>query len=1194
MSYPEIEEFASEDIGFQLATGKHGVQLFKNPVDFENVATSPLHLLSVGNTKKIYAVSNTTLVAVGHLLDLNSPDSIRLSLHTVDVPSLTCLSLNSSNDTLYGVSASNVVSMLVADIEAGNSKVTQVTDSGDVSTMAASPCSPLLYFFLKVDKSLIIVHGEESTIPAINAAAWSILGTTVGAVTDFEFSVFDVHGKLLVSHEFSDVELKDVSCVDSNNWFILATESEEDVYYLVNVELNTIKNVSSVALAPPFGDAERAHSLYSTSLVNWTAGTSYAFITSALSTDIATVECGNGSKLVTQLNDTDRAELPMDDDSGDDTLPVGFAIDVSATDLTVKEPCQGVEEAVGVLPRLLCLNNLGNLLIWYVFDTTGVKKGTVSLTRALEAITPAQSKTSSSGASEEKNSEITSTAKEEPKQAFGSTSFGQLSFGSRPSETSGFGSSGFGQPSLAQSSQESSGPEKPSGFGSGFGSSGFGSSSLGSSGFGKSSFGSKKEDSNSTSSGAGSTGFGGATFGQTSFGNKPTFGSSGFGATSGSSASSKPSNFGSFSSSSFSSTKTGQSPFGETQPPSGSPFGAVKASIDSPFGSKASTNSPFGNIGGSEPSPFGSARTSTASPFESTKPAPSPFGTMKPVPSPFGSTKPADSPFGSTEPAPSPFGTMKPVPSPFGSTKPSSSPFGALQQQKTNKESTPESSGDLFGPSSFGKLDLSEKSDDAPKTSLFGSGVAVKDENSEHSTINAEDTKATKETEDKESFSLPALGSNQVKSEPSAFEKLKSQEPGESVNSRNSSDELGTEEDSGVNRSESEASLSEAERTKNERSQQEKTETTKSQPLSVSKSDVEVPGADVKESKTEQISLKTKQAPVEKSSEGWKESILKIPEKVQNMSQNTTADQKLNVLNPDSSGLTDEVADSESDDQFRNDENKPDNEVQSVIDFQPLSLFAGWTSSPKRTNNKITNEILELLESSHANMTVLELNALSIQELIENCDFNDYVYGMEELEYPEIWTLGAVEDVTDIAYEVNSKVEESLVNARAQYKSLSRLMGVVEKCDSLKEQLSRIISQIAMFKQELDSPKTYNRPLDIKSQTLCYKLRKNFDNVQKNHELALEKIVQLKMKQQVDRDFVKKVEQVVFEIHAKSKLYREQFQELEVLLDNASEPSKTLSSPQSSGVITNFKSQKWRFASKFANPTVKKVNIDQI
>ncbi|SGZ48587.1 CIC11C00000004492 [Sungouiella intermedia] len=1069
MSYPEIEEFASEDIGFQLATGKHGVQLFENPVDFENVATSPLHLLSVGNTKKIYAVSNTTLVAVGHLLDLNSPDSIRLSLHTVNVPSLTCLSLNSSNDTLYGVSASNVVSMLVADIEVGDSKVTQVTDSGDVSKMAASPSSPRLYFFLKVDKSLIIVHGEESTIPAINAAAWSILGTTVGAVTDFEFSVFDVHGKLLVSHEFSDVELKGVSCVDSNNWFILATESEEDVYYLVNVELNTIKNVTSVALAPPFGDAERAHSLYSTSLVNWTAGTSYAFITSALSTDIATVECGNGSKLVTQLNDTDRAELPMDDDSGDDTLPVGFAIDVSATDLTVKEPCQGVEEAVGVLPRLLCLNNLGNLLIWYVFDTTGVKKGTVSLTRALEAITPAQSTTSSTEASEEKKTEITSTAKEEPQQAFGSTSFGQSSFGSRPSETSGFGSSGFGQPSLAQSSQESSGPEKPSGFGSsGFGSSGFGSSSLGSTGFGKSSFGSKKDESNSTSSGAGSSGFGGATFGQTSFGNKPTFGSSGFGATSGSSASSKPSNFGSFSSSSFSSTKTGQSPFGETQPPSGSPFGVVKASIDPPFGSKASTDSPFGNIGGSKPSPFGSAGTSTASPFGSTEPAPSPFGTMKPVPSPFGSTKPADSPFGSTEPAPSPFGTMKPVPSPFGSTKPadspfgstepapspfgtmkpiaspfgstkpSSSPFGALQQQKTNIESTPESSGDLFGPSSFGKLDLSEKSDDAPKTSLFGSGVAVKDEKLEHSTINAEDTKATKETEDKESFSLPALGSNQVKSEPSAFEKLKSQEPGESVSSRNSSDELGTEEDSGVNGSESEESLSEAERTKTERSQQEKTETTKSQPLSVSKSDVEISRADVEESKKEQISLKTEQAPVEKSSEVWKESILKIPEKVQNMSQNTTADQKLNVLNPDSSGL-DEVTDSESDYQFRNDENKPDNEVP-VIDFQPLSLFAGWTSSPKRTNNKITNEILELLESSHANMTVLELNALSIQELIEDCDFNDYVYGMEELEYPEIWTLGVVEDVTDIAYEVNSKVEESLVNARAQYKTLSRLM----------------------------------------------------------------------------------------------------------------------------------------------------------
>lgn len=1197
MAHPEIEEFASEDIGFQLASGKHGVQLFDDPVDFLTVVDSPLHLLSVGNIKKIYAVSNTNEVAVGRLADLNSLDSAKLNLHTVLAPSVTCLSFDSNNETLYGVSASNVMSIPVSDFLQGSPVVTQVTTSGDVATLSASPASPLLYYYLKNDKSLVIVHGDESSISDINAAAWSILGQSVGAVSDTKFHIFDVRGNPLLTHEFPDVQLKAVSCVDSNNWFLLGIDSDDEINFLVTVESKSIKSISSVPLAPPFGDAERADSLYSTSLINWASGTSYAFITSALSTDIATVECGNETKLVTQLNDTDRAELPMDDDSGDDTLPVGFCIDVSATDVTVKEPCQGVDEAVGVLPRLLCLNNLGNLIIWYVFDTTGLKKGTVSLSSALEAITPSEVSAGPSEPDEPSVSEgpepgptVSSPKKEDVKPAFGSSGFG----------SSGFGSSGFGQTSFDLSTQEKAG------------SSGFGSSGFGSSGFGNASFGTNMETAKpvSTSSAVGASGFGGATFGQSSFGSKPAFGSTGFGSASGAgsaASSSKPSNFGSFATSSFSSSKPGPSPFGE---------------------SDKSTPSPFGTIGTSKPSPFGSTGTSTASPFGNIKAKESPFGESKSIESPFGAAKTTESPFGATKSFDSPFGATKPAESSFASEKEKDTessfasekatepPFASLQE---SKDSSPKPVGELFDSSNtLGKLNLSDEPAKTPTTPLFGSGFgSTKDDSSKPSTdddtTNKQESKA-ESTENKKPFEFPAFGSSLDKSEPSPFSKLTTWKPKEEKSRDVDADEPRKAVEQETESAKSEPKQAEPQNTETSSVADSNALTSVEGPEmyqsleEIKETAKAVGGLEISEPKKDPILESTTKdgSAIEAEKKAVDESEpSKDSDKIVDGEENTVISESDEEQGDDVEKVEEEAEEEEEDEVFEEEDDDDDEEEEEEeeeesaprapeFNFQPLLTFGGWTSSPRRTINEVTNKIVDLVEKSDAQIALLERNASDINHLISECDYDKFVYGTDQLEDPDIWSLAVAKDATEIARNINVSVEKDLINARSQDESLSKLVNVVEKCDSLKEQLSRIVSEIAIFKQELESPKTLRRPLDIKSQALCYKLRKKFSKIQTSHNSALEKIVQLTLKQQIDRSFVKKMGQVVYEIHAKCKVYRDEFDKLEALLDDVA-PTQALPGPQLGTGFTNFKTQKWRFAAKYANPpAVKNVSITQI
>lgn len=567
MDEAEVEEFISEHLGFRLACEKDGVSLFEDVIDFAETQQNSLQLLAVGNHQKLFAVSNTKNIGIGSLRDLDAGNDPKGGFHVVPLEKTTHIRLDATNTKLYVVADGVFYTANVADIIAETSEVFSEV-ARNVVLVEPSPSQDDLYYYLTASSEVVISTG--TTVPNVSAASWDASGKFVCVVTYSSFKVFSTAGEEIGSYEnINATDLWAVAAVDIHNWLTADNNPEEDdpILRLVTKDESDVSQ-KVVLVSPPFGEAERAPALYTASLSDWVIGKTFTFVTSALSTEIATVETSSEDPLlVSQLNDVDRAELPMDD-SGDDTLPVGLAIDLSGTDVTVKEPCMGIDEAEGVLPRLLCLNNRGNLLMWHVFDSSGLQNNTLSLQRALE--------NRSQDSIPERKAAVTKPAPADKPAPFVSSGFG-----STDAKPALFGSTGFGS---------TNGKQAP------FGSSGFGSTDA--KPFGGVSFGSSKTASNS---GFGKSSFGAAGFGKSSFGN--------------SALGNMP--LSSQTTSSFGSYATSSSPFASLSKASESPFGALATATPSTIGDifNESSNSKDSLSGTPNNGP-------TASPLEGFKSAP--------------------------------------------------------------------------------------------------------------------------------------------------------------------------------------------------------------------------------------------------------------------------------------------------------------------------------------------------------------------------------------------------------------------------------------------------------------------------------------------------------------------------------------------------------------------------------------------
>ncbi|RKP29642.1 hypothetical protein METBISCDRAFT_28077 [Metschnikowia bicuspidata] len=457
MSAPEIEEYTSESVGFRLLVPKGGLQFFEAPVDFSrSAANRPLQLLHVGYVRELYAASNTTTVAVGRLRDLDNPETAKEKLCVFSLANTSCVRFNCTNEYLYIVADGRIHRARVDDILNGDASPT-VMESEIVTHFEPHFSDPSAYLYISSDKLISKASSGKREFNDIKSASYNSYTSEIGMVHG---SCFQTESTSFTASEWGN--LIAVSCLDKDSWYLvglpLDTEEDQDPIHILFVSPKDGPLLWSVIpVLPPVGFVERAPTVYCTSIVDWIDNSTFSFLAYGLSTDVNVVERRAETRLLNPVNDTDRAELPMDDVSGEDTFPIGFAIDLSGKNITVEDVCTAIDEAKGVLPRLMCLNNEGRLFMWHLFDSEAVNKETASLQRPLEHIIRL-------------SSELTSV--DSSNAVFGNTGFGKPAFGATGFAKAGFPASS-GTP-LFESTGFGSAASKP-----------FGASALGGSYFGQ-------------------------------------------------------------------------------------------------------------------------------------------------------------------------------------------------------------------------------------------------------------------------------------------------------------------------------------------------------------------------------------------------------------------------------------------------------------------------------------------------------------------------------------------------------------------------------------------------------------------------------------------------------------------------------------------------------------------------------------
>lgn len=1265
MSRAEVDEHVSEDLGFRLLTGKLGVPLFPSPIDFDAPVAilNPLQLLTVGHKKGIYAAADIHSIGVGYLADLDADDAtIAKKFRSLMLENVTYVKFDATNEYLYVVADNFVQKINVDEILAGTLPTFEkLAAEGGVSVVEPSPFDPAVYAYLNNTKKLTIVaHGAAENVSDVSAFSWTTSALEIAIVSGGSLKFISLQGSQTAVYPIEESgELFSVSTIDEKNWYVVGKpedENDDDIHTLVTKTGDTF-TASELMLPPSFNEVQRKPVAYFAAISQWIPGSVLAFVASALSSEVATLECGENTRILLQLNDTDRAELPMDDNSGEDTLPVGFALDLSGTGRSVKNVSPLIDEAVGILPRLLCLNNMGHLFVWNVFDVAGVRENTLDLKRALAQL-PAVGANSEStskpvGGSITLNNFAKSLDSAVPpisesgfgKSIVGAPSPSGLSFGGGASfGGASFGASSFGAAKPTQmfgandfKSCSQSKAEKPA-----FGSSGpvFGGSSattpekpaLGSNAspfgalasnkndtFGNSSavFGASSSTKNDKPSFGGSTfgspsantapksAFGGSTFGASpaNVSDKPAFGGSAFGASnstpmfgandfkSGSQAKTENPAFGSsgpaFGASSA--TTPRKSPSGSSSPifgasPDSKPEKPAFGSSGPTFGTANTTTSEkpaFGATGFGAPSNtssgFGSGSVFGKASFDTQKPD-RPFGAAPAAPSQASATGISGSSFGSNSkfgaslqgPASlSPFATLNKddnSSSPFANLMKSEklSPFGELKPAG----SSPFASLKLDGPSS-----QPESSNLNQNSSLFGasqnkfSAVSMDQSDSDQSSESGSDN-----LDSSDEFSAE---NNNGFTGKGAFAKLNlsKQEPPSQSTGFGKFNPTPTPPPSSL---ETKPSLGDFKSTK-EPTQPKAPETiSKISDLGSSKesSTLNSVSRTLTPKSGESLFGQAKPASVEK------ETSVKTPEVTESIPAKPTAEPEAKKE------FKPEPVPEKKKELY---EGKDISEVIKKVEYLKLG---GFTEKPAPYTDEIARTFTELIQLAQGNIDVLALNTVKTKTLIDAAGVHRKHLGNEDLANPELWTLGDLDDLKEITSEPREALDDILVTVRHQNSKLGALLKRVDESEEKKDEIEKVITQLALFKQSLESSKLSKRPLDVRAEILRQQLRKKLAHVELLQEDIAQKLLPLGVHLNLGEGAVakaKKLEKIVYELGMKARELSVYIQGLENDVYNYCEDKQERGVAEdiqlAIGYPTPVQTDQFKLAEKFANGT---------
>ncbi|CAH1829398.1 unnamed protein product [Saccharomyces cerevisiae] len=670
----EVPTETSEDFGFKFLGQKQILPSFNEKLPFAS-----LQNLDISNSKSLFVAASGSKAVVGELQLLRDhitsdstpltfkwekeiPDVIFVCFHGDQV-------LVSTRNALYSLDLEELSEFRtvtsfekpVFQLKNVNNTLVILNSVNDLSaldlrTKSTKQLAQNVTSFDVTNSQLAVLLKDRS----FQSFAWR----NGEMEKQFEFSLPSELEELPVE-EYSPLSVTILSPQDFLAVFgNVISETDDEVSY--DQKMYIIKHIDGSAsfqetfdITPPFGQIVRFPYMYKVTLSGLIEPD--ANVNVLASSCSSEVSIWDSKQVIEPSQDSERAVLPISEETDKDTNPIGVAVDV-VTSGTILEPCSGVD-TIERLPLVYILNNEGSLQIVGLFHVAAIKSGRYSINlESLEhekSLSPTSEKIPIAGQEQEekkKNNESSKALSENPFTSANTSGFTFLKT----------------QPAAANSLQSQS------------------SSTFGAPSFGSSAFKIDLPSVSSTSTGVASS----EQDATDPASAKPVFGKPAFGAIA-----KEPS--------------TSESAFGK--PSFGAPsFGSGKSPVESP-----ASGSAFGKPSFGTPS-FGSGKSSVESPASGSAFGKPSFGTPS-----FGSGNPSVEPpaSGSAFGKPS-FGTpsfgsgnssVEPPASGSAFGKPSfgTSAFGTASSNETN-------SGSIFGKAAFGSSSFAPANNE-----LFGSNFTI-------------------------------------------------------------------------------------------------------------------------------------------------------------------------------------------------------------------------------------------------------------------------------------------------------------------------------------------------------------------------------------------------------------------------------------------------------------------------------------
>ncbi|CAI4396274.1 AGA_1a_G0027960.mRNA.1.CDS.1 [Saccharomyces cerevisiae] len=621
----EVPTETSEDFGFKFLGQKQILPSFNEKLPFAS-----LQNLDISNSKSLFVAASGSKAVVGELQLLRDhitsdstpltfkwekeiPDVIFVCFHGDQV-------LVSTRNALYSLDLEELSEFRtvtsfekpVFQLKNVNNTLVILNSVNDLSaldlrTKSTKQLAQNVTSFDVTNSQLAVLLKDRS----FQSFAWR----NGEMEKQFEFSLPSELEELPVE-EYSPLSVTILSPQDFLAVFgNVISETDDEVSY--DQKMYIIKHIDGSAsfqetfdITPPFGQIVRFPYMYKVTLSGLIEPD--ANVNVLASSCSSEVSIWDSKQVIEPSQDSERAVLPISEETDKDTNPIGVAVDV-VTSGTILEPCSGVD-TIERLPLVYILNNEGSLQIVGLFHVAAIKSGHYSINlECLEhekSLSPTSEKIPIAGQEQEekkKNNESSKALSENPFTSANTSGFTFLktqpaaanSLQSQSSSTFGapsFGSSAFkiDLPSVsststgvASSEQDATDPAsaKPV--------------------FGKPAFGAIAKEPSTSESAFGKPSFGAPSFGSgnssveppasgSAFG-KPSFGTPSFG--SGNSSVEPPASGSAFGKPSFGTPSFGSGNSSVEPPASGSAFGKPSFGT-SAFGTASSNETNSGSIFG--------------------------------------------------------------------------------------------------------------------------------------------------------------------------------------------------------------------------------------------------------------------------------------------------------------------------------------------------------------------------------------------------------------------------------------------------------------------------------------------------------------------------------------------------------------------------------------------------------------------